>query len=196
MLFASKHPGFTLIEVMISTAIFAILTTMIIVNFMRRSDEDAVKQSTNQIVLDLQQMMTAAQSGQKYLGASIGGYGVYINNYGTNLNSYIKYADIDSNGTWTGTNETIAIRKLLPSQSPLVRFIGFSTTFSSYFFLNVGYAVPGAGITLKGKLLEGNPWSAITDPVIIKLKHTKKSLYSCIQITPIGVGVVTKITCP
>jgi prepilin-type N-terminal cleavage/methylation domain-containing protein len=83
--------GFTLVEVLTSIFIIAILSAVILVNYRQSNRQYALLRSANKLAQDIRRAQQMAMTTKEY-GGSIppGGYGIYIN---TGDTSYILYAD-------------------------------------------------------------------------------------------------------
>ncbi len=102
---ATDRRGVTIIELLISIAIFAILTAVLTWNFSRQRQAENVRRAANQLVADLRLVQTKAMTGTT-IGESdetpavpVGGYGLHVN-FDISHTSYQLFADRER---WTGT---------------------------------------------------------------------------------------------
>ncbi len=72
----NSQKGFSLIEMIMVTAIIGILATILILNFRAGSGETALRQVAQQISSDVRRAQTMALSGRRYDGQARCGYGV------------------------------------------------------------------------------------------------------------------------
>ena len=82
--------GFTLVELLVVTAIILLLTALILPNFRVGEREFALQRSANKLSQDIRKAQQMAMSAKEYLGSLPPGYGIYL----TQGNSYyLLYAD-------------------------------------------------------------------------------------------------------
>lgn len=99
--------GYTLLEIMVAIAIFALMLAYSVVNLRGVNESDKVKLATDKIVSALRIQRNSAFNGVIDPSANInpeGGYGVYFNR--TN-NTMVRFADWNSDGLYDASNETM-----------------------------------------------------------------------------------------
>ncbi|KKW36713.1 MAG: hypothetical protein UY81_C0016G0008 [Candidatus Giovannonibacteria bacterium GW2011_GWA2_53_7] len=95
--------GFTLVELMISIAIFGFITGIMVWNFSNVRQADTLRKSAERLAADLQLVQNMAMTGRTIEnGVPIGGYGVHFNRT-TNNTIYYLFADRESFDNLTQT---------------------------------------------------------------------------------------------
>ena len=92
-----RKNGFTLIDLIVSIAIFGVMAASIVVNFRGGARSDSVRQSANITSVMLRRAQTMTLSGEFLSDGSfpIGGYGIRFDSSDTN--TLILFADINGN---------------------------------------------------------------------------------------------------
>lgn len=100
-----KKYGFTLIDLIVSIAIFGLITASVLVNFRAGSRGDSVRQSANITATMLRRAQTMTLSGELLLDESfpIGGYGIYFDS--ADPDTLTLFADIDGNYVYDAGEE-------------------------------------------------------------------------------------------
>lgn len=199
MLSVFKHRrGFTLLELLISAAIIAIITTVMFGDYVKKNQAAAVRQGANQIVTDMQKMYTYAQAGHQEAGYKTTGYGLSVRQ---TITYYFTFFDRDDeiyprDYIYSDGTELLANRKL-PADTRVQNITIYDPNYNNGVpyttsRIDLMYQIPGATLT-------ANRWAgptATTARMVIKVQHTKRtSLVSCVSVTPI-LGVVNLVTCP
>lgn len=92
--------GFTLLEVTIVIFTLAILTSIVLANYRGGERGFSLLRSAHKLAQDLRTTQEMAMAGEMFYGDfPKGGYGIY---FIANSNSYIRFADCNSNGTYDG----------------------------------------------------------------------------------------------
>jgi len=145
-----KERGFTLVEVLVSAFIIAILSTIMLINYRQSNRQYALLRSANKLAQDIrraQQMAMGAQEcPQKCEGGNpcpcAGqiplGYGIYLNAGGTN---YLLYADRDGSENYSGGDTDI---ETIPLES------GVSIQSTNPASLSVNFRPPDPTTTING----------------------------------------------
>jgi len=89
------NKGFTLVELLVVTAIMAVLLALVVPNFRFGEKQFAFQNSAHQLAQDLRQAQEKAMSSAEFNGAvPQGGYGIYFNK---NDSFYTLFADCSGN---------------------------------------------------------------------------------------------------
>ncbi len=136
-----SQKGFTLIDLIVSMAIFSVLTGAVIVNFRAGSRNDSVRRGAQIIASTLREAQTMTLSGTELSDGSFptGGYGVRVST--DNTNALIVFADSDDSGTYTDATEDVRT-VTLPQE----------VTFSIGSTLDVLFSAPDASIFFNGAI--------------------------------------------
>ena len=95
-----NQKGFTFIELIVSIAIFGVITAMVMVNYRAGTRNDTVRQSANITASMFKRAQTMTLTGALTAGAfPQGGYGVHFDE--VDNNTMILFADIDGNFAYT-----------------------------------------------------------------------------------------------
>ena len=208
----------TLIELLVSIAIFAVLTTIIFTSLSQEKNRSAIKQAASQLQVDLQDMQNKSQSGVTAPDTSCSGgannriicsapgdcpggacvdqppygYGIDFNINGV---SYLEFADMPGmaiNLYDAGNDIGLYTRSLGPNiVIAKMSFTGTSPPSNTTTRLDPVFAG-----TKGDALLRVN--GGYGDTATIVLKHTKLNLCYAVSIQKAG-GTVTKrslVTCP
>ncbi|OJI07842.1 hypothetical protein BK004_00125 [bacterium CG10_46_32] len=144
--------GFTLIDLIISITIFALISTAVLINFNAGSRNDSVRQSANIVVQTLRRAQSMTLSGAELSDGTfpVGGYGVRFD--AAFPGSITLFADIDGNFDYTDASE-ILDTIVLPKENV---FSGAT--------LNVLFSSPDADIYFNGATTESSKTLSITTP--------------------------------
>ncbi len=143
----SRRAGFTLVELLISIAIFVSLTGILLANFRRGDYSEELKLSADLLAVNLREAQTKSISGIS--GALVNGYGIYFSNNDTNFRNYK-----DLGGTLRQYDSGEEINTV-----SLKKNVSFSTSGA----MDVFFSIPGVDIYLNGV--------AQTSSFTITLKH-------------------------
>lgn len=187
-LFFHRRPSFTLIEIMVSVAIFAILTSIVFASLAQEKSRAAIKQAADQFAVDLQDMQNRAQSGIITSGVTAAGYGLLFT-YPPG-NSYQTFVDA-TGGTYTAdlydsgaSPDPTLLTRTLSSNIRIIKLTD-STNIPSYNRADVVFHVPNATVSLLGNI------STSLTNLTIKLKNIQLNVCYAVSIQKTG-GTVTK----
>lgn len=172
--------GFTLLEILISTAIFAFLTAIVYVGFNQERDRSSVQRAAEQLQVDIQQMQNNAMSGIVLpTGDTASAYGIHIDRTSPYTN-YTLYAvkKVD------GTNVELKQTSVAAMGDNIIARID-TTPPSVVDSLDLAFAVPTGAVT-------ATIVPAVTPPpsnVSIRLKNTKLNICYAVDVHP-AVGTV------
>lgn len=96
MISKSSQRGITMIELLVSIAIFAIVTAVVLVGFVGSRKHGELRLAADQLVNDLRRLQTAAIAGQAVGGSVPKGFGLTIDF--TNARQYHLFADTMTRG--------------------------------------------------------------------------------------------------
>lgn len=103
--------GFALIELLVSIAIFVIITTAVVVNFRVGERSTELRLTAQELATKIRRVQIMAQSGRQIEGLSLPqGYGVYITG-----NDFVFFADQDGNWIYDAGEEISEVTFSLPS---------------------------------------------------------------------------------
>ena len=154
--------GFTLVEILATTTIFLILTTIIVVDFKYKIPKDALGQGVEQFVTLYRQAQTATMSGAN-VGATSPNYGLYLSKDGGQSNKIIVFADLNKDKHYITNEESrtncsncgifslpngVNISGLIPETFNTLTII-FSATSTKEIYFNGSPATANGQITLK-----------------------------------------------
>jgi prepilin-type N-terminal cleavage/methylation domain-containing protein len=130
----TSNAGFTLVEVLVATAIIAILSVALLFNFGNTArNRTARSQVASVVVSDIRRAQSMALSGARFGGNAVCGYGIHYVNH----TSYLLYAGAneglprcqDANHNYqTGVDSLVENRALINSN------MEFRSSFSDIFF--------------------------------------------------------------
>ncbi|MDD5043128.1 MAG: prepilin-type N-terminal cleavage/methylation domain-containing protein [Patescibacteria group bacterium] len=101
-----NRSGFTLVELLVSITIFALMTMFVVVNFRAGQKQDFLNLGAEEISNNLKKAQTAAVAGELIEGVvPKGGYGLY---FASDSTSYLYFADLDGNFNYTAVDGVIA----------------------------------------------------------------------------------------
>lgn len=190
------HPGLTIIELLVTTAITAILASIFFVGLSNEKSRNAVKIAADQLQGDLQDMQNRNQSGVIAPGgiAPPAGYGFEAET-GANNNRYVLFADLASGSPpsndsyWDGgTIDRQVLTRSLPGN---IQVNGLSTNVGAAARLDMVFSGFRGEASIRPDVgcPGGNPTCATSATII--LKHTR--LNACYAITVNqAAGLVTK----
>lgn len=184
--------GFTLIEIMISTAIFAILTTIVFFDFASQSARSALPLAVEQLNTDFQDMLNNSQAGVIFdsISDTPKGYGLSITLDAVtpaNNTSYTTFADLKvgatevGNGQFDGAAELIQSRTLPPRV--IISQISIDPTVL-YDRTDFTYSLPGSRLAVSGIPRGQASMVSITQQVHIVLKNVRNSTCSQMDLQP------------
>ena len=151
------NKGFTLVELMVVTAIIVLLTAMTLPNYRAGSQQLALQRSAHKLAQDLRRAEELALSSQAFGDQTPQGYGVYFNK--SQSSRYILFADLDGNHQYSGLSDekveeiTLEGKVVISGLSPefaSVLTIVFTPPDPSVYFYEDSNAVT-ASITLMAK---------------------------------------------
>jgi prepilin-type N-terminal cleavage/methylation domain-containing protein len=94
--------GFTIVELIVTMSIMAILASMVVINFRANEIENLLDQEAQRYVTVVRQAQNYALTGQKFEDQVPKAYGLYI---GADNKQMILYADLDEDATFDGNEE-------------------------------------------------------------------------------------------
>jgi len=147
-----RQAGFTLVDLIISITIFALISTAVVVNFNAGARNDSVRQSANIIAEILRHSQSMTLSGAELSDGTfpVGGYGVRFD--ASDPNKITLFADIDGDFNYTDSLEDLE-NITLPKE----------TTFAGS-TLNVVFSAPDADVYFNGVATELSKTISITAP--------------------------------
>ena len=89
------HKGFTLLELLIVTAIIVLLTALILPNYKSGSHQLALQRSAQKLAQDIRRAQEMAMSSKKVSGQIPYGFGIHLDS--SSEDSYILFADLNNN---------------------------------------------------------------------------------------------------
>lgn len=93
------NPAFTLIEVLVSVAVFTILSTVLIANLRFKTPKNALTNGVDQVVSGFRQAQTATITGIK-VGSISPAFGLYVSSQSGFKDQVIVFADSNRNQTY------------------------------------------------------------------------------------------------
>jgi len=95
-----KTLGFTIVELLVAIAIFALISTVAFVNIRGSSPSREVQLQANNLSSLLRQAQVQSSAGEPFSGAPpIGGFGVFVEQCSTAPCSVVLFADVDGSFT-------------------------------------------------------------------------------------------------
>lgn len=125
--------AFTLIELIVVTAIIVLLTTLILSNYRAGDRQFALQRSAHKLAQDLRRVQEMAVSVQEFEGTMPGGYGLYLNK--NQPAQYLIFADLNGDQRYSelvdGLVEEISLEKRIniSGLSPLAHDSSLTITF-------------------------------------------------------------------
>lgn len=173
-----SRTGFTLIEILISIAIFAILTAIIFFNFANEKKRTAIKSAADQIGVDVQAMQTNALGGVVTGGSAQGGYGVHfdVDRY----DQYILFADGLSGTPYVydaGIDQVVTTQQWAASTG--VRIGSLASDTAAARTADVTFVAPSGKAIITAKDMAGNPLT----PTSLIIFLNQSSLNVCYSLT-------------
>ncbi len=144
--------GFTLIDLVVSIGIFALVATAVVVNFNAGSRNDSVRQAANIVAATLRRAQSMTLSGAELSNGEFpkGGYGVRFDQ--GKPGEVTLFADIDGNFNYTDAAEALEDITL-----PKENAAAGST-------LNVVFSSPDGDVYFNGAATESSKTISITAP--------------------------------
>lgn len=107
-----NNRGFTIIELVVTTGILIIVTTLIFANYPKFRENISLKKTAQEIALAVRRAQTYGLGVREFQPGSgvFPGYGVYFNI--ASSDSFVLFADINGNNTYDGTSESIESFKI------------------------------------------------------------------------------------
>lgn len=197
-----KRRGFTLIEILVSTAIFAVITTIVFIDFASQSNRTALNLAVQQLNTDLQDMLNNSQAGVVFdaIGKPPLGYGISFTLdtvTPANNTSYTEFADkgvgdpLVADKQYTDSSELL-LTKNLPPKTMVNRISDATLTYSR---VDLTYSLPGSRLAAYG--ISGvQPMAQIITPIHIQLKNARLNTCQELVLVP-GQPTITiqNITC-
>ena len=109
-----RNKGFTLVELLVSIFIIALLLAFALINYRGAKQKLALERAASKLAQDIRRVQGMALGSEKVQGqSSVNGYGIYFSSGGQG-EEYILFADINSNNKYDGGDteiETIFLEK-------------------------------------------------------------------------------------
>lgn len=102
--------AFTLLEMMLILFIIITIAAITVVNLRSGSSAGVLKRSAARVALDVRRAQNLSFTSFVHQGQAVAGYGVYFST--ASPNSYILFADIDGNNTYSGAGENVEVVRL------------------------------------------------------------------------------------
>ena len=96
--------GFTLLEILVTIAIFLVLSATMIVDFKFKIPKDALNQGVEQAIVFYRQAQTATMAGAS-AGSASPTYGLYLSTEASQKNQIIVFADLDMDKNYDANEE-------------------------------------------------------------------------------------------
>lgn len=147
-----RQNGFTLIDLIVSIGIFALIATAVMVNFNAGARNDSVRQAANIVAGTLRRAQSMTLSGAALSDGTFpkGGYGVRFDETAPGVMTL--FADTDGNFNYTGAGEELEDISL-PKENA-----------ASGGTLNVVFSAPDADAYFNGAATESSKTISITAP--------------------------------
>jgi len=99
--------GYSLIDLIVSIAIFGMIAGSVVINFRAGSRSDSVRQGAQVLASVLRRAQTSTLSGAEIAGGSFpqGGFGVRLDS--ADASTVLLFADSDGNGVYTDSGELL-----------------------------------------------------------------------------------------
>lgn len=130
----SKYLGFTLVELLISIAIFVSLTGVLLANFRQGDYSEELRLSAELLAVNLREAQTRSISGID--AASVNGYGVYLDNGDTSFKNYKDLGATDKQYDAGEEINTVNLKK--------------NVSFSTSGIMDIFFFIPGGEVYLNG----------------------------------------------
>ncbi|MFH1129220.1 MAG: prepilin-type N-terminal cleavage/methylation domain-containing protein [Patescibacteria group bacterium] len=166
--------GFTIAEMLVTTFIIGVLSTILVVNWRENEKNYLVQQVAQEIAQNIRKAQGMALSGKNYQAQTIYSFGVFFDK--NNEISYKIFADKNNNNTYQPSD-------LLIEDVILDPYIVINSLSSGNQDLNIVFSVPDGFTTF-------NP-SATSATIIIKRKGTTCPSKTCRDIIIKNTGQVT-----
>ncbi|MEK7503364.1 MAG: hypothetical protein AAB577_00015 [Patescibacteria group bacterium] len=101
--FGKSGGGFTLIELIVITAIIALFTALTLPNYRGGSQQLTLQRSAHKLAQDFRMAEELALSSQKFGDVTPQGYGIYFNK--NQPNQYVLFADLNGDRRYSGVSE-------------------------------------------------------------------------------------------
>lgn len=187
-----KAPGFTLVELLISIAIFLLITAMVLVSFRSGQYRDELAGAAQVIQASLREMQTATFSGSAILCSStlqpvepVGGYGVHFQPGA----QPIAFADCGDPG-----NSYAATYRYKAASDPLIKTVQLPNSSRTNLTALSPSDAGGLDImfskTAEAPVVNGNQNYSGSN-LTITLQHTVTNSLVCVEVNPITGQVFT-----
>ena len=162
--------GFTLVELIISMAIFSLMTTLVIANFRSASSQRLLRSQANALASVFKQAQVQALSGKPFNSAvPVGGYGVLLSICSVPPCAVTLFADVNGDFTYDGAAEKIEDFAL--GQNVTLTALSLAAPVA------VVYKPPSAFVCINGKCSE-------TAPVQITLTAYQTASSQIVKLNP------------
>lgn len=106
--------GFTIIELIVTTGIFALITSMMLVRDAKFNSEVKLGNLTYEVALAVRQAQIFGTGVKEYGSGNFNvGYGVHFDT--ANNKSFVLFADVNKNNVYDGTSEIVEIVNMMGS---------------------------------------------------------------------------------
>lgn len=192
-----KRPGFTLVEIMLSAGIMAVLTTIVFFNFSRQNQKQALTQAIGTIGTEVQHMTANSQSGILMTtvtpAVTPAQYGLRFelnDSFGAPRKNFSTFGDFQPVATPAALYDNGGTEPLqtYTFQNHVAMYCLSSSTGTEYSRIDLGYALPGAKFTAVGNVKNTATIAAITSEIRITLRDDRTNECQRIRLVP---GVTT-----
>jgi prepilin-type N-terminal cleavage/methylation domain-containing protein len=107
-----NNKGFTIVELIVTTSILVIVTTLIFANYPKFRENISLKKTAQEIALAIRRAQTYGLSVREFQPGSgkFPGYGVHFNI--ASSDSFILFADLDGDSVYDGVSENVESLKI------------------------------------------------------------------------------------